>query len=201
MKITYILFISLLITACDKAAPKFERISQNAIILAFGDSLTYGTGVSEDNSYPSILSQLSSHEVINAGVPGEISQAGLNRLPALLDEIQPELLVLIHGGNDILRKIPKQQTHANLMKMIDTANQRNIKVVMLGVPKPNLFLMDSAEVYHQIAEQQSTPIDLETLPDILSNNQLKSDMIHPNQQGYKIMAENVFNLLKETGAL
>ncbi len=196
-----VLLITLLLTACNKSEPIFDKLSQNAVILAFGDSLTYGTGASEENAYPAILSNLSTLEVINAGIPGEISRDGLRRLPSLLDEYQPELLVLIHGGNDILRKISQQHTSDNLKQMIKLANQRNIKIIMLGVPKPNLFVLDSVEIYQQIAEEHNIPIDLETLPDILSDNQLKSDTIHPNNEGYQIMAENIFKLLVEAGAL
>ena len=201
MKNVYLLFVFFLSACSNDSTPVFEEISQDAIILAFGDSLTYGTGTANDTSYPSILSELSSREVINAGVPGEISRNGLIRLPSLLDEHQPELLILIHGGNDILRKIPNHQTRKNIEQMLGLAKQRDIKVVMLGVPEPNLFLMGSAEIYQQIAEQNNTPIDLETLPSILSNKKLKSDMIHPNTLGYKTLAENVFILLQKTGAL
>ncbi len=201
MKKTFLVLFFLLLLACDKPTPIFEKISQDAVILAFGDSLTYGTGVSQNADYPSILSKLSSHEVINDGLPGEISGDGVKRLPDLLDEYQPELLILVHGGNDMLRKIPQQQTADNLNLMIDEAKRRDIKVVMLGVPKPSLFLMDSAEIYQQVAKQQKIPIDLDTLPKILSTNHLKSDAIHPNADGYRLMAENIFNLLIESGAL
>jgi lysophospholipase L1-like esterase len=201
MKKPFLILLFLFLSACDKADPVFEKISQDAVILAFGDSLTYGTGVSENADYPSILSKLSSHEVIHDGLPGEISADGVKRLPGLLDEYQPELLILIHGGNDMLRKISQQQTAYNLERMISEAKQRDIKVVMLGVPKPALFLMDSAEIYQKVADQQKIPIDLDTLPKILSTNHLKSDAIHPNAEGYRLMAANIFNLLVETGAL
>lgn len=191
----------LFLSACDKPTPVFEQLSPDAVILAFGDSLTYGSGASQNADYPTILSTLSSHEIINAGIPGEISQNGLNRLPALLDEYQPELLILIHGGNDMIRRIPPQQISNNLKQMINEAKQRNIKVVMLGVPKLNLFLLNSAEFYQQVAEEQKVPIDLETLPEILSTNTLKSDTIHPNNEGYRIMAENIYKLLVDSGAL
>jgi len=189
------------LSACDKPSPVFEKLSPDAVILAFGDSLTYGSGASQNADYPAILSTLSSHEIINAGIPGEISRDGLNRLPDLLDEYQPELLILIHGGNDMIRRIPSQQISDNLKQMIDEARQRNIKVVMLGVPKLNLFLLDSAELYQQVADEQKVPIDLETLPKILSTTALKSDAIHPNNEGYRIMAENIYKLLVNSGAL
>ena len=197
----FIFLIILFLSACDKPSPVFEKLSPDAIILAFGDSLTYGSGASQNADYPAILSALSSHEIINAGIPGEISRNGLTRLPDLLDEHQPELLILIHGGNDMLRRIPQQQTSDNLKQMIDEARLRNIKVVLLGVPEFNLFLLSSAEFYQQLADEQKVPIDLETLPNILSTNSLKSDAIHPNNEGYRLMAENIYNLLVDSGAL
>ncbi len=196
-----LLFFIILLSACNQPVPVLEKLSQNAIILSFGDSLTYGTGSSKGSDYPSILSTLSSHEVINAGIPGEISGDGVNRLAGLLDEYQPELVILIHGGNDMLKKIPHQQTITNLLKMIALTKQRNIEVIMLGVPKPSLFLLSSSDIYQQVAEAQKIPIDLDTLPEILSNNQLKSDPIHPNSRGYKLLAENIFSFLIEMGAL
>jgi lysophospholipase L1-like esterase len=197
----FIYLIILFLSACDKPSPVFEKLSPDAVILAFGDSLTYGSGASQNLDYPAILSALSSHEIINAGIPGEISQNGLTRLPDLLDEYQPELMILIHGGNDMLRHIPPQQTSDNLKQMINEARLRNIKVVLLGVPEFNLFLLSSAEFYQQVADEQKVPIDLETLPNILSTNFLKSDAIHPNNEGYRLMAENIYNLLVESGAL
>ena len=173
----------------------------NAVILAFGDSLTYGTGVANGNDYPSVLADLSHREVINQGVPVEISADGLKRLPPLLDEIKPQLLVLIHGGNDILKKIPEQETTRNLGGMLAEAKNRHIPVVMMGVPKPGPFLMESAPMYQTLAEREEIAIDLDTLPSILGDNSLKSDMIHPNNAGYKQMATHLFNLLKEAGAL
>ncbi len=201
MKRFSLIILLFLLSACDNKTPVFEKLSQDAVILAFGDSLTYGTGVSLGADYPSILSSLSSHQVVNAGIPGEISHDGLGRLADLLDEYQPELIVLVHGGNDILRKIPRQQTRDNLKQMIQLAKQRKIKVVMLGVPEFGLFLLSSDEIYQQIAEAQNIPIDLETLPKILSDNELKSDPIHPNEKGYQMMAEQIYNLLVQSGAL
>ncbi len=201
MKKILLILVYILITACDRPTPVFEKLSPEAVILAFGDSITYGKGATEDASYPSILSKFSFHKVVNAGVSGEVTQTGVSRLPSLLDKHQPELLVLIHGGNDMIRKIPAQQIANNLKQMINEAKQRNIKVVMLGVPKPRLFLLDSAEIYLQVAEELNIPIDLETLPKILSDDAFKSDAIHPNQKGYRILAESIFNLLVNTGAL
>jgi lysophospholipase L1-like esterase len=198
-----ILFLTLLLflTACGKSEKVFSKLPGDAVIMAFGDSLTYGTGADKTQSYPSVLAKLSSHTVINNGVPGEISADGLNRLPALLDEQHPQLLILIHGANDIIRNIPREQTAANLTRMIAEAKQRNIKVVMLGVPTFGLSSLESAKIYQQVAEAEKVPIDLESLPAIIGNHDLKSDEVHPNGQGYQRLGEAVFKLLQETGAL
>ena len=191
----------LFLTACGEQPPTLTKLPENAVILAFGDSLTYGTGVSAQLSYPSILSERLALEVINEGLPGEISRDGAARLPALLDQYHPDLMILIHGGNDMLRKIPLTDIAANLSRMIGEARQHNIEIIMLGVPEPNLFLLKSADFYRAIAEAQKIPVDLDTLPRVLSDSNLKSDPIHPNADGYRIIAENIAALMFRTGAL
>ena len=207
MKKTLLFVLLILLTACSKSQKVFDKLSADSVILAFGDSLTYGTNVDEEQSYPSVLEQLSFHPVINSGVAGEVSADGLKRLPAVLDEEKPQLLILIHGGNDILRRIPHEQTVANLTAMIAEAKKRNIKVVMLGVPALQLFSavglssLESDPLYQQVAEAENVPIDLTSLPAIISSRELKSDDVHPNAQGYQRLADAVFTLLKNTGAL
>lgn len=192
--------LALLCCACNQHN-SLSKLPNDAVILAFGDSLTYGTGASSKNDYPSILAELTHREVVNAGVPGEMSVDGLQRLPALLDQYQPKLLILIHGGNDILKQIPQETTTSNLAMMLTEAKSRQIAVVMMGVPKPGLLFMKSADVYQTIAKRNEIVIDLETLPTILGKNGMKSDMVHPNDAGYREMANHLYNLLKEAGAV
>lgn len=191
--------LMVIVSACEKEL-QLPALSENAVILAFGDSLTYGTGASNQSDYPTILAELSTMEVINAGVPGEITVNGLRRLPGLLDEYQPDLLILIHGGNDFLRKKPESDTVSNLSSMIDLAHDREISVMLLGVPKPGL-LLSSADFYQTLADQKGVPVDTEILPDILGDQDLKSDTVHPNDKGYRIMAEAVYGMLQKHGAL
>lgn len=175
-------------------------LSQDAVIVAFGDSLTSGSGATNAHDYPTVLSGLTGRKVINAGVPGEVSSEGLQRLPGVLDANSPRLLILIHGGNDLLREMDQAETRANLAAMIQMARDRGVSVAMLGVPDRGLFL-HSADFYQSLAEEFSVPIDTDTLPDILSNKSLKSDLVHPNDEGYRQMAEAVYQLLGERGAL
>lgn len=190
-----------LCAACSRSAPRLDKLADDAVILAFGDSLTYGTGAASGHDYPSVLSRLANRDVINAGVPGEISEEGRQRLPALLDQYQPALLILMHGGNDILRKLPEEQTRANLLAMVDEARRRNIQVVLLGVPRFSLLLLHSAEFYADLAESEGLVCDLDSLPAILSRNELKSDTVHPNDRGYRQLAENLAELLRTQGVI
>jgi lysophospholipase L1-like esterase len=195
-----LLCTALCLSGC-KNRPEMAKLPGDAVILAFGDSLTYGTGASKPQSYPSVLAQLTSLQVINAGVPGEISRDGLVRLPALLDEYQPQLLILIHGGNDVIRKIPREETTGNLKRMLAAAKERNIQVLLLGVPQPGLFLLSSADMYVQVVEDERVPADLDILPDILADSDLKSDIIHPNAAGYRKLAEGIAESLRDAGAI
>lgn len=201
MKIYLMAVVLLACIACNKPAPTMSKLPDNAVILAFGDSLTYGTGASAQHDYPSILAQMIDREVINEGVPGEISAEGRQRLPASLDEYRPGLLILIHGGNDILKQIAVEQTRDNLKAMIAEARQRNIPVVMLGVPAFGIVFLHSAKFYEELAESEGIASDLEIVPNILADNTLKSDAVHPNDQGYQRLAENIAALLQKHGAL
>lgn len=191
--------LALLITSCD-AGDGLKPLSKDAVILAFGDSLTHGTGTNIKQAYPAKLQAMISRTVINAGVPGEISKTGLRRLPGLLKRYQPELLILCHGGNDILRRNNQQGTKENLQSMIDLAKSNNTQVVLIGVPQFGIFL-SAAPLYKELAEANALPLENDLLSDILRKNSLKSDQIHPNSKGYEIMAERIHELLQESGAI
>jgi lysophospholipase L1-like esterase len=198
---TLYLLLALLLAGCAEDVPRLTPLSQNAVILAFGDSLTYGTGAGAGNSYPAVLERLSGHRVINAGKPGEQTPAGLARLVRELDDYQPELLILCHGGNDMLRQQPLQGMAANLEQMVRLAHERGVQVVMLGVPRPALLTRSTADTYRSVAEKMGVPLEDAILAEVLSDNALKSDQIHPNAEGYRRIAEAVYRLLQKAGAL
>ena len=192
------LFLIFFLSACsDEVA--IEKLPKDALILAFGDSLTHGNGAKAEESYPALLSELSGREVINAGISGEESAAGLKRLPGLLSEHTPDLLILCHGGNDFLRKKDIGKLEANLKQMIQMARLKDIPVVLLGVPKPGLFL-SSADVYEKIAESEDVLFIEDLVAEILGDNALKSDTVHPNNRGYQLMAETIYEKLEKAGA-
>lgn len=191
----------LLCTACDPAPPHLPALPPDAVILAFGDSLTRGNGAAAGQSFPAVLARLTGRKVINAGVPGEVSAAGRARLPELLARYRPALLVLCHGGNDLLRRLDPRALRENLEAMIEAAHARDIPVVLLGVPEPALFGMAASGLYNDLAAQYGLAYEGEVIAAVESDARLKSDRIHPNAQGYRRIAEAVHALLRDSGAV
>ncbi|MBE0627609.1 MAG: arylesterase [Burkholderiales bacterium] len=188
------------LAGCSGNVAKLPQLPADAVVLAFGDSLTFGTGAQAEASYPAVLQKLIGRTVANAGVPGEVSAAGLARLPDTLDEYQPALLILCHGGNDFLRKLGDAQAAENLRAMIRLAKERGIGVVLIAVPKPGL-LPSPPDFYAGIAREFGLPYEAEALKTILRDKGLKSDLAHPNAEGYTRLAQAVAALLKKSGAV
>ncbi|SDZ74549.1 Lysophospholipase L1 [Desulfuromusa kysingii] len=189
-----------LLVACDKGAGTLSFLRPNDVVLAFGDSLTTGVGTRSESSYPAQLNRFIARKVVNAGVSGEVSAEGVTRLPGVLDQFEPELLIICHGGNDILRKLDRQQLKTNLRYMYEAANQRDIEVVMIAVPQLG-FGLEDVPLYQELADELKIPLLSGTLKNLLADNHYKSDPIHLNEQGYKKLAEAVADLLDENGAL
>jgi len=188
-----------ILIACSSGA-KLPRLASDAVILAYGDSLTFGTGASPTESYPAILELLVGRRVVNSGVPGEVTGAGLSRLPEVLEREKPALLILCHGGNDLLRRLNQQQTASNLRAMIRLAQERGIAVVVIAVPTLGLSL-SPPQFYREIATEMKIPFEEEALITVLADGSLKSDYIHPNAAGYRRLAELIAALLKKSGAV
>lgn len=193
------LFLAALLAACAKS-PQVAPLGVDDVVLAFGDSLTFGSGALPSESYPAQLQLLINRQVVNGGVPGEISADAILRLPLQLEEVHPKLLILCHGGNDFLRKLDEKAAAANIGAMVRLARNAGVDVVLLATPKPGL-LMSPPDFYAQLAKQFAIPIDDGVLKSVLRDNELKSDLIHPNARGYAQIAEAVSRLLKKAGAI
>ena len=190
------LVLLLCLTGCRDRTPRLTPLKPDALILAFGDSLTAGNGAGRDASYPAVLEQLTGYRTVNAGHPGELSGEGLQRLPGLLQRYRPDLVILCHGGNDLLRRHDPVQTAANLRRMIEAARDNNAEIVLLGVPQPGLWLK-TAPFYQDIADEYRIPCDTKTLTAILARRELKSDAIHPNAAGYRKLAKALADIIAQ----
>lgn len=194
-----VVFLILFIAGCDSNQP-LKALPTDAVILSFGDSLTFGTGAETSESYPALLRAALSQQIINAGVPGEISGEGRARLPKLLADIKPQLVILCHGGNDIIRKLNHQQIKKNLTNMIETIHASGAQVMLVAVPEPNI-LLSPPDFYAELAEQYQLNLEQDVVAKILSTPKLKSDTIHPNAEGYRLMAQAILNKLAAAGAV
>ena len=186
----FVIFLS----ACSQSTS--ASVPQDGVILAFGDSLTYGTGASPGASYPELLEILVRRKVFNSGVPGETSAEGRDRLQGVLDTVRPDLVLLCHGGNDLLRKMDTIKTVENIMAMIRMIRDSGSQVVLIGIPRPGL-LPSTADFYKDIARNMKVPFEGTIMAEILSQGNLKSDYIHPNDRGYARIAEAMARFLKK----
>ena len=191
-----ILSILLLVLVYTKKDTAVSKLKANDTILALGDSITYGFGVQENQSYPSILSQLSNHKVINAGINGDTSAEALQRFPSILKDKSIKLMLLCLGGNDILQKKTLKEIKTNLLSIIKIAKQNNVKTILISVPNFSLFGFTPLDLYEELSEEEDVEFIEGLLSNILGDNTLKNDYIHPNGLGYKLMADEVYNYLQ-----
>lgn len=194
---------ALLLTACGrKSARTHAKIPEGSTVLALGDSLTFGYGANPDESYPAQLQKLTGWNVVNGGVSGDTSAQALSRLPALLAR-KPKLVIVGIGGNDFLRKVPEEQTRANIAKIIETVQKENIPAVLVGVPHITLGALfghlSDHPLYEDLSEEYGIPLFGGAWAEILGDNNLKSDQIHANGKGYRKFAEDLNQFLRKQG--
>jgi len=194
------LILLILLLSCGQKIPELPYLSENDVILAFGDSITYGIGAEKNESYPAILAKLAKRTVIESGVPGETTHEGLARLQEVLDKYNPRLVIICEGGNDMLRRLNLNETKENLRQMVLLAKNKGISVILIGVPQPG-FVISTPKFYEEIAKEQNIPYEGKVLKEILTNNKLKADPIHPNKEGYKLLAERIYQLMRKAKAI
>ncbi|MFP4155164.1 MAG: GDSL-type esterase/lipase family protein [Halothiobacillaceae bacterium] len=195
---TLIVLGVMLLAACS--SPELEPLPPDGVILAFGDSLTEGVGAGPDGDYPTQLAELTGRTVINAGVSGQTLGEGLARLPETLDRTRPDIMILLMGGNDILRNASPREARDNLEAMITMARDRGVDVVLLGVPEKSLF-SSAAPFYEELAETHDLVFERGLVASLLRRPGYKADVVHLNDRGYAALAERVLELLEAHGAL
>ncbi len=194
----------LLVLAGCGGKPKESPLPSGTKVLALGDSLTAPHGVQPQEAWPTLLAQKTGWQVINGGISGNTSAQALERLPGLLEEQQPQLVLVSIGGNDMLRKQPQNQTVENIGRMIDMARARGAKVVLLATPKPSiagavLNNLSPPDFYAEIAKDKKLPLIENAISEVLSDTALKGDQLHPNAAGHARLGELIHADLKKIG--
>ena len=175
-------------------------------IIAFGDSLTAGFGLAEKESYPYLLQQKLNadgydYEVVNAGVSGETSLGGLERVDWVLEQENVKILILELGANDLLRGLPVAKMKTNLETMIKKAQAKNVKVLLCGMLAPPTMGAQYQREYVNTFPDLASQYKVDFLPFLLENIALNKDLnqgdgIHPNAKGEIIMTDNVYKALE-----
>lgn len=175
----------LLLSACGSEVPQATR---EGPIVAFGDSLVHGTG-SSGGGFVTLLSQRLGQEILNLGRPGDTTAAGLARVDEVV-ALQPSVVILLLGGNDVLRRIPPQTTFQNLAVIIERLQDGGAAVLLVGV-RGGLLHDPYAGQFEALAERYRTAHVADALRDVFLDADYMADQVHPNDAGYARIADRV----------
>lgn len=197
-----LLVAAIVVIAACTAKTKEQALPAGSQVL--GDSLTQGAGVTREQAWPDLLAGKTGWVVVNGGVNGDTSEQALQRLPGLLEQYNPVLVLVTLGGNDMLRHIPEQQTIANLERILTLIKAHEAKAVLLATPIPSPMRavfqnLSAPDFYRKLAETQHVPLIEDAIADVLSDPKLKGDALHPNAEGHARLAEKIFKELQSIG--
>ncbi|MFH0985509.1 MAG: GDSL-type esterase/lipase family protein [Candidatus Omnitrophota bacterium] len=195
-KIPYSLHMLLaLVVLCGCEAKVTNRDSRGTEIVCFGDSLTFGFGAGKGEDYPSVLRTRTKLPVFNAGVLGDTTQSALVRLEKDVFPHDPKIVIITLGGNDVLRAVDWRETLANAEKIIDRIQKRGAVVVWAAV-RTGILNDPILDGLKKMATQKHFILIPDILRGILFDPRYKYDQIHPNSDGYELMADRIFQQIK-----
>ncbi|HEX9788621.1 MAG TPA: arylesterase [Candidatus Binatia bacterium] len=188
----YLLIVSAFIFACG--GDDFDKIrnlrSAGETIICFGDSLTEGVGAGTGEDYPTVLSRQLGSPVINAGRRGDTTAQALQRLSAAVLQKRPRLVIVLLGGNDFLRQLPRRETRRNLEEIVRRIQAEGAMVAIAGV-RLGLFTDEFSSIFEETAERFGALYIPQVMKGVLTDSSLRSDSIHPNGAGYRLIAERI----------
>ena len=187
-----ILFLGYRIFFSASPGKKGEITSRT--IICFGDSLTYGTGAGDGMDYPSQLSRMIAKPVINAGVPGDTTSRALRRLERDVLSKSPDLVLITLGGNDLKNGVARELAFENLKSIVESIQNTGAKVILGGLRFP-IRDRGFGRAYRQLADDTGAILIPDIFEGIMGNSKLMSDAIHPNADGYKIMAQKFYEAM------
>ncbi len=183
----------LLLGGCvDRAVKYMDSDGKN--IVCFGDSITLGYGVEPGQDYPSLLGKMTRTPVINAGIDGETSTEAVKRVGSDVLDKNPVLVIIEFGGNDFLSKVPLEETVRNIEKMVSQIQARKAMVAIADI-SANMVMDEYGKELRLLSKKYGAIFIPKLLEGIITNHALKSDFIHPNATGYKIVAHRIYRAI------
>jgi len=169
--------------------------NQGVNIICFGNSITYGYGANPgEDDYPTHLSKMLNIPVLSAGVDGDTSTDAVDRLKVDVLQRQPLLVIVEFGGNDFLRKVPLEKTVKNMDYIISKSLEAGAMVAIMDM-SVGIIMENHGKEYRRLAKKYKAILIPHILSDILTNASLKSDFVHPNGLGYKVLAQKVYRFI------
>jgi len=185
--------IVLLLVGCAKREIK-NIDAKGTDIVCFGDSITFGYGAQPGEDYPTALAKMIDLPVINSGIDGDTSSEALKRLKSDILDRNPRLVIIEFSGNDFLRKIPKEVTLNNIREMVDQAQSKGAMVAIVDI-SAGMFLSEYRTAFYKLARGKGAIFIPHILSGIITNPRMKSDFLHPNAEGYKIIAQRIYRTI------
>jgi acyl-CoA thioesterase I len=194
------------VSGCARKKPAARAVPAGSVVLAVGDSLTHGTGAAASESYPQRLAALTGWQVINAGVPGDTSTQAWERLPALLAQHAPKLVLCGIGGNDFLRGQSADALRSNLEAMAHAVLATGAQWLLIAVPRPSaaaaaMGMLSDHPLYGELAEKHGWVLQRQGWAEVLSDDALRADRIHANASGYARFATSLAATARAAGLL
>lgn len=201
-----VLAVAALLSACGKRVPQAQPLPAGSTVLALGDSLTLGVGATADTAYPAVLQALTGWQVVNGGISGDTTAQALARLPTLLQEQQPKLVIVSIGGNDFLRQMSAAGAKETIRTICRTASASGAQVLLVAVPQVSLLAAGTGSLkdhplYAELAQELKLPLHEGGWASVLSKPDWRADTVHANAQGYRRFAEGLLQTLRRAGWL
>lgn len=189
-----IIFIYLFFTLNTNTEIKNYPPKNNRIV-AFGDSLVEGVGSSSGKDFISLVEKKVNTKIINLGKSGDTTTSALARMGEVLS-LDPGIVLILLGGNDVLRRTPQSETFQNLETIITKLQENDSVVILLGV-RGGILTDSYKDDFKNLAQKHHTGYVSNVLNDIILDKELMYDGIHPNDKGYEIIANRVAPVVLE----
>ena len=203
-RLTVLLLLLLCLPGCGPQI-KLPLMPPGATVLAFGNSVTFGTGANPGEDWPTLLAQQTGWQIVNAGIPGDTAERGQHRIEELLSEHEPALVIIEIGGNDFLKRTPQSAVKEDIRHIIRAVKQSGAHVALVAVPEFSLLnaltRKSDAPIYQELGKEEGVVVIDQVFSAILSQPELCADQIHPSAKGYQAMADGFHQALRKAGAL
>ena len=192
-----------LLFACQPE-PRYAPLGAGSVVLAFGDSVTYGKGAVRGEDFPALLAQGTGWRVVNAGVSGDTARQARSRIGSLLNRYQPELVLVELGGNDFLRQRSAHLVKADLRAILEQSIDSGAVTVLIAVPGLSILpasfgRLSDSPIYAELAEETGVLLVDRVFSRVLSDGALRADRIHPNAEGYRVFTGGLLEKLAGAG--